>query len=215
MQVFFPLLFLILSSHCTAQMAAHEPHYSEAGSGAIFMRSAFAHGYRHGYEEGYHLGNIDINMGRHPHTKLSQFHGLSSHYSPAFGPRKSFEAGFQQGIKAGYVDGFAGRLFRGLENLRLSAAALNQDPAPTDPRNIYFDQGFSTGYDQGFDGAGKNNPSGPTVDVSRITCSEQPDKKMQEAVKGTFCEGYRRGYLLGYADGIVAGPNGMVLASSK
>src|SRR5215467_147697 len=110
MYVFLPLLFLILSNHALPQtasaavQAAAEVHYSEAGTAAILMRSAFAHGYRHGYEEGYHQGNIDINMGRQPHTKFSQLHDLSSHYSPEFGSRKSFDAGFQQGVRAGYTD---------------------------------------------------------------------------------------------------------------
>src|ERR1700746_3686945 len=162
MYVFLPLLFLILSHPAWSQSAtgaaeaAAEIHYSEAGTAAILMRSAFAHGYRHGYEEGYHQGNIDINMGRQPHTKFSQLHDLSAHYSPEFGSRKSFDAGFQQGVRAGYMDGFAGRMFRGLENLRLSAMELDQKAAQADPRNLYFDQGFSAGYDHGLDSSLKD-----------------------------------------------------------
>src|SRR5215467_281058 len=117
MLVLFPLLFLVLANSSAAQTAGRESHFAEAGSSAIFLRSAFAHGYRHGYDEGYHLGNIDINMGRHPRTKTSQFHDLSLHYAADFGPRKSFEAGFEEGLKAGYADGFVGRMFRAVENL--------------------------------------------------------------------------------------------------
>lgn len=216
MFAFFPLLFLILSSYPIAQTAGRELHFCEAGSGAILMRSAFAHGYRHGYEEGYHLGNIDINMGRRPHTRLSQLHDLSSHYSAVFGSRKSFEAGFQQGVRAGYMDGFTGRVFRGLENLRLTAMALNQDPAPADPGNVYFDLGFSTGYDQGLDKARKDGPQIERVDVSTLDCSDAfSGQRIDEAVKATFCEGYRRGFVLGHADGIILGPNAMVVASRK
>ncbi|HEY6352031.1 MAG TPA: hypothetical protein VI636_21760 [Candidatus Angelobacter sp.] len=216
MYVFLPLLFLILFNNSASQTAGRELHYGEAGSGAILTRSAFAHGYRHGYEEGYHLGNIDINMGRRPHTKFSQLHDLSSHYSPAFGPRKSFESGFQQGVRSGYTDGFAGRVFRGLENLRLTALALDQNPAPSDPGNIYFDQGFSAGYDQGLESVRKESPRMEKVDVSPADCSPaNPGKPMEEAVQETFCDGYRRGFVLGRADGLVLGPNSMILTSRK
>ncbi|HEY6250278.1 MAG TPA: hypothetical protein VI685_09970 [Candidatus Angelobacter sp.] len=214
MYVFFPLLFLILANNPIAQTLGREPHYCEPGSGAISMRSAFAHGYRHGYEEGYHMGNIDINMGRKPHTKLSQIHALS-HYSSSFGPRKSFESGFQQGVRAGYMDGFAGRVFRGLDNLRLTAVALDQSPAAADPGNVYFDQGFSAGYDQGLDSVRNEGPQPEKVDISLISCSTASGKRIEEVVKGTFCDGYRRGFILGHADGIVLGPNAMVLASRK
>lgn len=216
MYVFLPLLFLILSNHATPQTEGREAHYCEAGSAPILMRSAFAHGYRHGYEEGYHLGNIDINMGRRPHTRFSQLHDLSLHYSPEFGPRKSFESGFQKGVRAGYMDGFAGRLFRGLENLRLTAMALDQQPARDDPRNVYFDRGFSTGYDHGLDDSRKENAQTERIDPSMVECSdEQPGQSMQEKARETFCDGYRRGFVMGHADGAILGPDPMVLASHK
>lgn len=211
----FPLLFLILFNP-TPQITGRELHYCEAGSGPILMRSAFAHGYRHGYEEGYHIGNIDINMGRRPRTRFSQLKDLSSHYSPAFGPRKSFESGFQQGVRAGYIDGFAGRVFRGVENLRVAAMALDQNPAPADPGNLYFDQGFSTGYDQGLESAQREAPQAEEAAISGISCPRSfPGKSITGAAQGTFCEGYRRGFILGHADGLIVGPNPMVLALRK
>ena len=216
MLVLLPLLFLILSNPATDLNSGQELHYFEAGTAPVLMRSAFAHGYRHGYEEGYHLGNIDINMGRKPHTKFSQFHGLSSHYSPTFGPRKSFEWGFQQGVRAGYMDGFVGRMFRGLESLRLIAAALNAQSEQTDPRNIYFDQGISAGYGYGLDMASKEHPQPQHPDSSTVSCpNTQSAKQIEAAVRGAFCDGYRRGYLLGHADGVVLGPNPMFLASRQ
>lgn len=214
MYVFLPLLFLILANNPTARSAGVDPHLTEAGSSAIFMRSAFAHGYRHGYDEGYHLGNIDINMGRHPHTKLSQFHDLSSHYTAAFGPRKSFEAGFEDGIKAGYADGFVGRMFRAVENLRSIALDLSQNPAASDPTNIYFDQGFSAGYGHGLDHAQKEDPEAERVDIHFIGCPQfHPTKQKDVAAEGSFCDGYRRGFVLGHADGVVLTPNAATLAS--
>lgn len=221
MYVFLPLLFLILSHHAVPQtakavaQASAEVHYSEAGTAPILMRSAFAHGYRHGYEEGYHHGNIDINMGRQPHTRFSQLRDLSMHYSPEFGPRKSFDAGFQQGVRAGYMDGFAGRMFRALENLRSIAMKLDQQPAQTDPRNLHFDQGFSAGYERGVDSSLKQGTPPEKIDPSMVQCSGNQANQMREVAQGTFCDGYRRGFVLGHADGMVLGPNPMVLASRK
>src|SRR5215471_17111514 len=204
MYVLVPLLFLLLANVSVAQAPACESHFSEPGSNAIFMRSAFAHGYRHGYEDGYHLGNIDINMGRQARTKLSQFHDVTSHYVPEFGARKSFEAGFREGLRAGYDDGFVGRMFRAVGNLRLTASALDQHPASTDPSNLYFDQGFSTGYDQGLHYAGKALPASEKLDMRFISCVQfHPANEQDVAAQGSFCDGYRRGFVLGHADGVV------------
>jgi len=73
-----PFLVLLLSACLAAPGIAQESHLTEAVSGSIYARSAFAHGYRHGYEEGYHLGNIDINMARLLRTRKSQVRGLSA-----------------------------------------------------------------------------------------------------------------------------------------
>jgi hypothetical protein len=211
MYVFLPLLFAVLFNNAVNLTAGRELHFSEVGSGVILTRSAFAHGYRHGYEEGYHLGNIDVNMGRQPHTRFSQLHDLSSHYSPAFGPKKSFDMGFQEGVRAGYSDGFAGRVFRGMENLRLTAVALDQNPAPGDPDNVYFDRGFSDGYDQGLENVRKEGSQTEKVEISTVTCTDG----VPSLARGAFCDGYRRGFVMGHADGVVLGPKPMVVASRK
>src|SRR5437764_12408944 len=117
------LLTLFLAAGVAVTARSQDLHLSESGSAVVLSHSAFAHGYRHGYEEGYHVGNVDINMGRPAHTKLSQLHGLSLGYTPQFGPRKSFESGFREGLKAGYSDGYAGRVFRAVDTLRLVAAS--------------------------------------------------------------------------------------------
>ena len=216
MYVVFALLFLFFANVSLAQSVAAEAHLHEPGSSAIFMRSAFAHGYRHGYEEGYHTGNIDVNMSRQPRTKAAQFRGITSRYSPEFGPRKSFEAGFQEGLRAGYSDGFLGRPFRAIENLRFLAIALDENPASTDPGNVYFDQGFSTGYDRGFDHAQKAGPEAGTLNVRLIGCSQfHPSKHQDVAAEGSFCDGYKRGYVLGHADGIVLTPEATALSARK
>jgi len=175
---------------------------------AIFQRSAFAHGYRHGYEEGYHAGDMDVNMGRRPRTKLSEFHGISLRYSPEFGAKKSFEAGFQEGLKAGYSDGFVGRKFRAVENLRFMASALDLNPAPNDPTNEYFDQGVSAGYDQGrSEGEREFSASGRLV-IHLGGCGQfHPLKPQGLDALGSFCDGYRRGYVLGEADAVALSPD--------
>lgn len=207
---------LVLANISAGQSTAGESHLRESGAGAVFMRSAFAHGYRHGYEDGYHAGNIDVNMSRPQRTKLSQFHGLSSRYSPEFGPRKSFEAGFEEGFRAGYSDGFVGRPFRAIENLRFIAIALDQNPAATDPGNVYFDLGFSTGYDHGFDHAQKAGPDAANLNLRMIGCTQfHPSKHQDVAAEGIFCDGYRRGYVLGHADAIVLTREPMALAARK
>jgi hypothetical protein len=216
MYVLLAFLLLVLANLCAAQSKTVDPHLREEGSGAIFARSAFAHGYRHGYEEGYHAGNIDVNMSRLPRTKLSQFHGVSSRYTAECGPRKSFEAGFEEGLKAGYNDGFVGRPFRAIENLRFLALALDPSPVATDPANLYFDQGFSTGYDHGLDHAQKAGSEAANLNLRLIGCAQfHPGKHQDIAAEGSFCDGYRRGYVLGHADGIVLAHEAMALAARQ
>lgn len=216
MHVLLPLLFLFFGDVSATPTSTPDLHMREPGSAVVFLRSAFAHGYRHGYEEGYHVGNMDANMNRQPRTHLSQFHGISSRYAPEFGPRKSFEAGFNEGMKAGYGDGFIGRKFRAIDNLRFIAMALDQTPAPADPRNVYFDQGLATGYDQGMAGATKNRSQTELLNMRYVGCAQfHPGRQEDLAAEGSFCDGYRRGFVLGHADGITIAPGFAALSARK
>lgn len=216
MQVLVLFLLLILASVSFAQTPAKDAHYDEDGSKAIFMRSTFAHGYRHGYEEGFHLGNIDVNMGRPIRARLTDVKSGASHYSSEFGSRKSFESGFQEGLKAGYADGYIGRSFRAVENLRFIALALDTKPMSSDPGSRYFDKGFANGYDSGLGSTKKDDPDAQKLDVRFIGCGEfHPAKQQDMAAHGSFCDGYRRGYVLGHADGIVFRPEASSLAARK
>src|SRR5215471_16138534 len=144
----FWLLSICLPALCLPQARSQETHLSEQGSGAIFSRSAFAHGYRHGYEEGYHLGNIDANFAHLARTKKSQFHGLRLGYSSEFGSKKSFEEGFQSGVLAGYGDGYAGRNFRAVDSMRTIATSLEEEEAEASDGQAKagsFDQGLACG----------------------------------------------------------------------
>jgi hypothetical protein len=216
MQVRLFVFLLVLASFSVAQSSSNDLHFRETGSSAIFLRSAFAHGYRHGYEDGYHLGNVDVNMGRHARIKFNDLHGAASRYSPDFGPRKSFDSGYLEGMKAGYGDGFVGRNFRAVENLRFIALALDDKPGSTDPTNRYFDQGIADGYNKALDAAQKGDPSAEQLDLRFITCDQfHPANQHDMAAQESFCDGYRRGYVLGHADGIILRPDSAALAARK
>jgi flagellar biosynthesis/type III secretory pathway protein FliH len=193
-----------------------EQHCQERGTGAIVTRSAFAHGYRHGYEAGYHEGNIDINMARRARTQAKQFKGLSLGYEDSFGPKKSFELGFALGLKAGYSDGYVGNNFRAVDELRSAAASLGDSAAPIDPQNLFFDRGVSLGYHDGF-AHGQSEPRNSTssVSINSVSCSFRPSTPGESAAEPSYCDGYRRGYLLGHGDGLAIGPDHALLEASK
>jgi len=192
---------------------AQEKHLQESGTAVILERSAFAHGYRHGYEQGYHQGNIDANMARPPKTKMAQFKGLPLGFDSSFGSKKSFELGFAAGLQAGYGDGYAGHVFRVVSQLRNAASALDRGPALDDS---YFDKGMAAGYRDGFDRAA-SDPSGPrALDFRTVPCSKfaSPNQPDNSAGPG-YCEGYRRGFILGHGDGLALLPEGRLLEASK
>jgi hypothetical protein len=198
---------------------AQDAHLNEAGSGAILARSAFAHGYRHGYEEGYHQGNVDINMGRIPRSQQKgQFHGLKLKvgYSPSFGSKRSFEDGFDAGLKAGYSDGYAGWTFRAVDAMRLLAAAMASAAPPEDPRSVYFDLGVASGYRQGWQQGGQSSPSVDPPDFHRVPCAAfHPEKDQDLPAESSYCEGYRRGYVLGQTDVVALRRDSGFLEASK
>ncbi len=208
------LSIAFLASWAAAQTQTTEAHLEETGSAAVLAHSTFAHGYRHGYEEGYHAGNTDINMGRAMCTRLSDLHEIKTGYSSKFGPRSVFEKGFQAGLKAGYNDGYLGRAFRAVENLRAVAESLEQAPLPADPGHTIFDQGFLTGYNDGYERGGSDNSSAAQLDFHYVNC-EHPAQTANVAAEGSYCEGYRRGYALGHADGFALRPASARMEASK
>ena len=188
----------------------------ESGTAAIFTRSAFAHGYRHGYEAGYHQGNMDINMVRPPKVKLSRIKGIQLGYNHEFGSRRSFELGFQSGLKAGYSDGYAGRVFRAVSQLRDLASDLNSTPSADDPEDSYFDQGVEYGYFQGINNASSGSNSVAPLDFHLVACSTlHLAGPKNVARKKIYCEGYRRGYVLGHGDALTLHPERNLLEASR
>jgi hypothetical protein len=204
-------LFLVAGVAVTAR--SQDLHLNESGSAVVLSHSAFAHGYRHGYEEGYHVGNADISLGSLQRRKIKEFRGLKLGYSPQFGPRNVFERGFVAGLKAGYGDGYSGRLFRAVDTLRSVSASLEDTRSTTDLRFTHFDEGFLSGYNEGFDRGGSDQSSTAPVDFHFVGCANF--QKQNISGEESYCEGYRRGFALGHADGFLLRPEGGRLEASK
>ncbi len=206
------LLILFLAAGAAVTARSQDLHLSESGSAVVLSHSAFAHGYRHGYEEGYHIGNTDASLGSSQRHKLKDFRSLKTGYSPQFGPRNVFERGFVAGLKAGYGDGYSGRLFRAVDTLRSVSASL-EDTQPAGGFT-HFDEGFLSGYNEGFDRGGSDQSSTAQVDFHFVGCANYPGQHDLSGENG-YCEGYRRGFALGHADGFLLRPEGGRLEASK
>ena len=208
------LLTLFLAAGVALTARSQDLHLSETGSSAVLSHSAFAHGYRHGYEEGYHTGNTDASLGSLQRRRRKDFHGLKLGYFPQFGSRKVFERGFLAGLKAGYVDGYSGRLFRAVDTLRSVSDSLEDTHSATDARFTHFDDGFVSGYNEGFDRGSSDQSSTAQVDFHVVRCV---NSKEQANLPGeeSYCEGYRRGFVLGRSDGFLLRPEGGQLEASK
>jgi len=210
------VLALFVAAGLAASAHAQDLHLSEAGSAVVLSHSAFAHGYRHGYEEGYHVGNADASLGTAPRAKMRDIHGLKLGYAPQFGTRHAFEHGFQAGLKAGYSDGYSGRLFRAVDSLRSVAASLQDTGPRADPKFIYFDDGFLSGYNEGFDRGGSDQSSTAQVDFHFVGCANfHPPRQRDLPAQESYCDGYRRGFALGHADGFLLRPGSGRLEASK
>src|SRR5258708_34403216 len=206
------LLPLFLAAGLAVSAQTQDPHLSESGSAVVLSHSAFAHGYRHGYEEGYHVGNADASLGSSQRHKTKDFHGLKLGYTSQFGPRSVFERGFAAGLRAGYGDGYSGRLFRAVDTLRSVSASLQDTQSATG--FTHFDEGFLFGYSEGFDHGGSDQSSTAQVDFHFVGCANY-QKQHNSAGEDSYCEGYRRGFALGHADGFLLRPEGGRLEASK
>lgn len=205
---------VLFAAYAVLQSPAQENHLQEAGSAAVLLHSTFAHGYRHGYEEGYHLGNTDINMGRALKEKSFALHDVKTGYSSQFGSRAVFDKGFQAGLKAGYIDGYQGRSFRAVDTLRAAGDDLEESPFPADPNHTYFDQGFLTGYNDGYERGGTDNSS--PMNFRYVGCGRwHANGEPEPPTTASYCDGYRRGFVLGHADGFVLRPGTTMLEASR
>jgi hypothetical protein len=210
------VLTFCMAAGLAVSAQAQDLHLSEAGSAVVLSHSAFAHGYRHGYEEGYHIGNADASLGTLPRAKMKDIRGLKLGYSAQFGPHHAFEQGFHAGVRAGYSDGYSGRLFRAVDSLRSVAASLQETGPPADPKFTHFDEGFFFGYNEGFDRGGSDQSSTAQVDFHFVGCTSfHPAKQRDLPAQESYCDGYRRGFALGHADGFLLRPDSGRLEASK
>lgn len=210
------MVALFVAAGLATSARAEDLHLSEAGTAVVLSHSAFAHGYRHGYEEGYHVGNADVSLGTAARAKMKDLRGLKLGYAPEFGPRHAFEHGFQAGLKAGYSDGYSGRLFRAVDSLRSVADSLKETGSRADPKFIYFDDGFFSGYNEGFDRGGSDQSSTARVDFHFVGCANfHPARQRDLPAQESYCDGYRRGFALGHADGFLLRPDSGRLEASK
>lgn len=159
---------------------------------ALLDRSEFAHGYLHGYDEGYHQGDLDVQLARaHRNFHEDKLYrtALLEDYRPGDrGTLAQFRLGYRQGYVAGYMDSFAGRMYRGVGQVQVAAAGLLDDGDSGRP----FSDGFMAGYGRGRSKGGADAQNGGVFDVSERAC---PTGDAQ------YCAAFARGFGMGYPDG--------------
>jgi hypothetical protein len=210
----FCVLLVLLCAVPHAPAQDNQPQ--ESGPLAILLRSQFAAGYLNGYEHSYHQGNLDANMARLPKTKLSQFKMMRRGHASSSGSKKFFEAGFIAGLKAGYGDGYFGRVFRAVSQLREAGSALGQPPLQAAPAGENFDTGMAAGYEQGFDNGLSNSSSRRHLDPHTVSCQQSSSGEPQDSTgEKTYCAGFRSGFVLGDADGAARQLDSHLLEASE
>lgn len=171
-------------------LVGSEGHLQPTSIGALFMDSAFAHGFRHGYDQGFHDADLDIHMGRpaHPITKRD-FRQAGREYNNSFGNKARFQQGYEAGLSAGYADAFPGGEYQASERARLAASGLSDALPPS--RREYFDEGFAGGYASAHI---QTVPSkGMTLDYVEQYCQE----KLLGSHPAEYCSGFSRGFIFG------------------
>jgi hypothetical protein len=169
-------------------------HLAADHTGSLCRESAFVHGYIHGYENGFRTGDLDIHLGHKPRAlgDLKEFH-RSAGYRPEFGDRGYFRLGYQQGFRAGYADVLRGGSFRGITQLRQAADGYGDSKA----RNKEFDQAVSAGYSAGHVQGLREFRTGSEFPSASRNC-------LSSRHSTSYCDGYGRGFGIGYADAIAA-----------
>jgi hypothetical protein len=179
----------------TAGEKPPDPHYLAQRTSVLARRSVFVHGYLHGYEEGFHLADLDIQMGRSARdiSKTKEAREVSG-YRHEFGDKRFFEGGYREGLRVGYADGMAGRVFRAINELQALGEMAPQGPkVQPDPA---FDRGFSEGYLSGQQQGVQDGRRDVTATPPAAAC---PATRGQE--QPSFCAAYVGGYRIGYSDG--------------
>ena len=194
----FLLTMLLVAAFSFAADKRPDPHLVCSCTAALARRSAFVHGYLHGYEDGFHLADMDIQTGRLPRDISKSKEVKDTGYRHDFGEKQSFKRGYNEGLRVGYGDGVAGRVFRAVAEMkRLLSLAPQEDTGSVDSN---FDHGFLMGYfagqDLGIDDGRRNVNAAPRLPNCPSTLPNTGDPH-------SFCSAYIGGYRLGYADGFI------------
>lgn len=201
------LLFVVIAIFPIAAQSGQNPadgHITGDRARELYRRSVFAHGYMHGYEDGFHLGDFDLQTGHNPRDlrQLKLFRDAKSGYQRAFGNEQEFRGAYRLGFSAGYGDAMAGREFRAVRTVRRAADGLIDPPDPGPSTSITFDRGFGQGYESGKvhgEVAGRDQAAYNST-PSACVAGAHPSAGLSQ----DFCDGYGRGYLLGYDDGYLS-----------
>lgn len=196
-----PLLGLALWS-CWA--VAGECQHLTSERGALYQRSAFAHGYIHGYELGFHWGNMDLQLARAPRDipKSEEYRNGAKEYRAQFGSRNDYRTGYRDGLLVGYTDARSDHAFRAIDEARIATAHLdakNAAAAGSGSRN-HFESGFMDGYHAGAlqgVGDGRNRAD---YRPGQAQCNGAPQGA---PLDDAYCGGYVRGFAFGYSDGYI------------
>jgi len=186
----FTSIPLSSSSSHVHWLVGTERHLQPTSVGALFLDSAFAHGYRHGYDEGFHLADLDIHMGRTAQQMTKHdFRQAGREYNSSFGSKAHFQQGYEAGLSAGYADAFSGGEYQASERAKLASSGLADALPPS--RRQYFDEGFAGGYASAHI---ETVPSkGMTVDYVEQYCQE----KLLGSHPAEYCSGFSRGFVFG------------------
>jgi hypothetical protein len=186
----FTSIPLSSSSSHVHWLVGSERHLQPTSIGALFLDSAFAHGYRHGYDEGFHLADLDIHMGRAVQQMTKHELRQAGHeYNNSFGSKARFQQGYEAGLSAGYADGFAGDQYQASERAKLAASGLADALPPS--RREYFDEGFAGGYASAH--VQSVRAKGMTIDYLEQYCQD----KLLGSHPPEYCSGFGRGFIFG------------------
>jgi hypothetical protein len=191
------LLFLIVTYNQASAQECEARHLRGKAVPSILPSSAFAHGYMHGYEDAFHMADVDLQMGnrtaRLPEETREYKKGTAG-YLPIFGRRDRYRSGYRTGFRLGYSDALSGREFRAFEAARVSAVGM--DPVQTP--DVDFDEGFLDGYKAGVHQRASDPRPVDNFDFVLPHCTGSTGKRARAQ---QYCDGYARGYRLGYSDG--------------
>jgi hypothetical protein len=191
---------------CVAAADHQDMHYADQ-AGPLCRASSFAHGFLHGYEEGFHEADQNVQLGRIYRTPALAKSTPPTHVPvPQGADRKLFKNGYKLGFSDGYSDGVSGREFRAIEYLRSVATGIT--PAQ-------FSNAFDVGFADGFK-AGRASPQPMPIGYVSSYCRNARGRAKKHSGREDdqpYCNGYGRGFMMGYASGHNA-PTGTVSATA-